>query len=466
MRLRLFLSFALVVLVTVASMVLVARATTAHEVRGFMFRGGMSGVEGLVADLEAHYREQRSWEGAEALLGQAGHGAGRRAGGQGAGQGGMAGMMGRRLRLADAAGVVVADAGGGGNAVQPGAGAGGRLQGDELEAAIPLEVDGETAGYLLVEGSIPFDPMDEAALLARLNRTALTAGLIAGGFALLVALLLGYRLEKPVRALTQAAVRLAQGDLSQRVEASGDEELAALGVAFNRMAASLQQAEQGRRALTADIAHELRNPLAVQRAHLEALQDGLYPATPENLGPILEQNLLLTRLVEDLRTLALADSGELRLERRPTDLAGLVERCLERFRPQAEARRARLLFSPPTDCPPLSLDPDRVEQILGNLLSNALRYVPEGGRIELALECTPAAASLSVRDDGPGIPAEALPRLFERFYRVDRARSRSEGGSGLGLAIARQLAEAHGGSLTAANHPQGGAIFTLTLPMA
>jgi two-component system sensor histidine kinase BaeS len=286
-------------------------------------------------------------------------------------------------------------------------------------------------------------------------------------------------LMRPVRELTLAARRLGERDLSQRVRVSGKDELAELALTFNRMADSLQQAQENRRALTADIAHELRTPLAVQRANLEALQDGVYPLTPENLAPVLEQNLLLTRLVDDLRTLALADAGQLTLERTPTDLVALVERMVERFQPQAAPRSIALRLDAPsatsTEYPLLTVDPQRVEQILSNLLSNALRYTPDGGQIAIGFVLTgglsgvrtsgssKSSVQISVRDSGPGIPPEALPHVFERFYRVDRSRSRAEGGSGLGLAIARQLAEAHGGTLTAANHPQGGAVFTLSL---
>jgi signal transduction histidine kinase len=260
------------------------------------------------------------------------------------------------------------------------------------------------------------------------------------------------------------------------VQVRGRDELSTLARTFNEMAGSLQRSEEARRAMTADIAHELRNPLAVQRANLEALQDGIYPLTAENLEPILAQNQLLTRLVEDLRTLALAEAGQLHLECVPTDLADLVQRVVERFSAQANLRGVVLETgresgaTPPENPPRLIVDPGRVEQILGNLLSNALRYTPEGGSIKIGLSPLPAngqpqAVLLTVQDSGPGIPQEALPHLFERFYRVDRSRSRLEGGTGLGLAIARQLAEAHGGDLKAANHPQGGAVFTLTLPL-
>lgn len=422
-----------------------------------MFRGGMTGVDELATTLEDYYQVNQSWQGVENILSTPGQGFGRGRGPGSPGMGpGMGGMMAQRLRLADARGNLVADT----SDPSPD----GILSGTELDRAIPLAVDRRVVGYLLPEGGLVFSQEDESRLLSRLNRTALTAGLIAGGVSLILALLLAYQLLRPIRALTNAAEHLAQGELSQRVEVQGDDEVATLGETFNRMAASLQQAEYSRRAITADIAHELRNPLAVQRANLEAIQDGIYAMQPENLEPILEQNRLLTRLVEDLRTLALAEAGELDLERTPTDIINLVKRVVDRFQPQMISSQIRMDLSSPEKCALISLDPGRVEQILGNVLSNAIRYTPAGGDIHVELNCSPTEIQLKVHDSGPGIPVEALPYIFERFYRADKARSRSEGGSGLGLAIARQLARAHGGTLSAENHPKGGAIFVLAIP--
>jgi signal transduction histidine kinase len=365
------------------------------------------------------------------------------------------GMMDSDFLLADVDGVVIADT------------SGTRLQAllspEERRVALPLQSGLRTIGYLLPTGGMNFSSGDERFLMQRLTRAAVIGGLIAGGIAMLLALYLAYRLIRPVRLLTLAAQRLSTGDLSQRVKITGKDELAELGQTFNQMAESLQHARASRQAMTADIAHELRTPLAVQRANLEALQDGVYALNPENLEPILEQNRLLTRLVDDLRILTLADAGQLKLDSTLTDLAALVARLVERFRPQAEARRVTLHFEIPPDLPDVVLDPMRIEQVLGNLLSNALRYTPPGGEISLGLKVAPPHVLLTVRDTGPGIPPEALPFVFERFYRVDRSRSRDEGGSGLGLAIARQIVEAHGGTLSAANHPQGGAIFTIRL---
>jgi signal transduction histidine kinase len=314
-----------------------------------------------------------------------------------------------------------------------------------------------------------------------LNKAAIFAVLIAGFAALILAMVLSYSLAHPVRTLQNAASHLAAGDLSHRVQIQGQDEFANLGRTFNHMAESLQNAEESRRNMTADIAHELRNPLAVQRAHLEAIEDGVYPLTTESLTIIEEQNILLTRLVEDLRTIALADAGKLELERSRVDLVLLARQVATRFDVQA-AEKAIFIHLSLEACPPISVDPQRIEQILHNLFSNALRFTPEGGEIHCFLwsdGSVPEGALsvngtkslkphkncyLQIKDSGPGIPPDSLPYIFDRFYRVDKSRTRSDGGTGLGLSIARKLAQAHNGALTADNHPQGGALFTLSLP--
>lgn len=463
MRLRLILSFVLIVLVAVTGVVLIARQGAATEVRMFMSRGGMARLDSLTEALEIYYQQHGSWEGAGNLLesfatsSASGQGAGQGNRPDHAGQGMMGGMMNQVLILADANGKIAADS--------TGNTASGMLDSSQLQQAVTLKSGTSTVGYLAFSGGITFSQGDQSFLVERLSRAAIIGGLVAGGLALLLALFLAYRLIQPVRELTLAAQYLSEGDLSQRVQVTGKDELAVLGQTFNQMADSLQKAQESRQAMTADIAHELRTPLAVQRANLEALQDGIYDLTPESMELILEQNQLLTRLVEDLRILALADTGQLKLEFTQVDLTSLAERVLERFKVQANTRQTTLTLQAEPDCPEIQGDPARIEQVLGNLISNSLRYVPEAGKINLNITCETNVVCLSLWDNGPGIPNEALAHIFERFYRADRARSRSEGGSGLGLAIARQLIEAHGGQLTAANNTEGGALFILKLPV-
>jgi len=447
MRLKLFLSFTLIVIVSVALVATIARRGAVNEITSFMFRGGMYGLSDMATSLENYYRRNSSWADVQSLIDN-----------NPRGMGGMGAMMGQRLIVADASGRVVADS--------QDSGLGNFLDQTTLSTFIQLKVAGKTVGYLGVAGGMGLVAGAQQLVLNRLNRGVIIAGLLAGVLGLVLSTGLAYTLLRPVQELTVAARKLADGDLSHRVEIRGEDELATLGHTFNQMADSLQQAEESRRAMTADIAHELRTPLAVQRANLEALQDGIYPLTVENLTPVIEQNHLLTHLVEDLRTLALTDAGQIELERSLTDLTALVGKVVEHFQPQATSQQVSLTLTPPaTPMQFILIDPIRIEQMLTNLLSNAFRYTPSGGQVEVAMAALTNTARITVHDTGPGIPSDAMPFIFERFYRADKSRSRLEGGSGLGLTIARNLARAHGGDLTATNHAAGGALFTLVLPL-
>ena len=463
MRIRLLLAFILVILVSLLGVAFFMHQETVQDVYTFIYRGGIYEAEDLVTELEDHFRASGSWENVASLFPPPGKGYGQGEGkGRGLGPGSKSiSEAGANLYLYDAGGDFVYD--------PQNLGAEGSLEGEEFQSAIPLVVDGEAVGYLLPPGGHVFGQNVEAELLGQLNQALLSAALIAGGLALILALLLAFYLLRPVRELRRAATRMSEGDLTQRVRVSGKDELATLGKAFNHMAASLEEGEQRRQSMTADIAHELRTPLAVQRANLEAMLDGVYPLTTKNLGPVLEQNQLLTRLVADLRTIALVDAGELNLNILHADLNRIVSSVVERFRPQADRQQISLGIELDATCPVIEADRDRIEQILINLLNNALHYTPEGGEIRISTSCNTQTAGqfalVEIRDSGAGIPPDALPHIFERFYRVDRSRSREEGGTGLGLAIARKLAEAHGGTLIAANNPECGALFRLSLPI-
>jgi signal transduction histidine kinase len=459
MRIRFLLAFALIILVTLAVIAMVMGQSNRQEVRAFMGRGGLMGAEEIIAELETYYQTNQSWDGVDALMQEIADTHGRGQGGQGSsgqgGQGGLAGMI-EDLRLADGDQVLIYD--------PANLNAGQKLSNEVVRTGLTLTVDGKTVGYLLPPENTTFPGSNyETALLENLNKALLNAAIISGVLALVMAVILAYFMIRPVTLLTRAASGLASGDLSQRVNIKSPQELASLGHTFNHMAESLEQAEINRQAMTADIAHELRNPLAVQRANLEALQDGLFPLTQENIRPILEQNQLLTRMVEDLRTIAQADAGQLSLRFEELNLATLITETAERFKVNA-AQKEITLETRLDEAPPVNADPERLQQILHNLLQNALRHTPDGGRITVSLEPEGDQAIMTIQDSGPGIPDDRLEHVFQRFYRVDPARSRADGSTGLGLSIARQLAEAHSGTLTAGNHPDGGAVFTLTLP--
>ncbi len=307
--------------------------------------------------------------------------------------------------------------------------------------------------------------------LDRINQ----AVIIGGGVALLAALVIGFivfrAVTHPIDQLSHAAHSLARGDLSARVATTthpsrlGDDELTDLGATFNVMADSLQKAEALRRDMTADIAHELRTPLAVMRGNLEAMLDGVYPPDAEHLQPVLNQVHLLTRLVEDLRTLALAEANQLPLNKRPVDLSQLIDSTLASFQAQAATQRVTLSAAALDSLPAIDLDPDRVQQTIGILIANALRHTPADGSIKITLRREQTQAIIEVADSGVGISPKDLPHIFERFYRADKSRSRESGGSGLGLAIAKSIVQAHGGTISATSEVGRGTIVRFTLPL-
>lgn len=459
---KIMAAFALVVAVTVGGVILVTRQTTTNEFRQYMFGGG-AGQDQLAAQLADYYTQNGSWSGLEAYIGESSM---MTRGGGPAGPAGQGGP-GRRIVVVDAQGNVVADSTGATR---------GQLPSSQLSRGVPIVAKGQRVGTLIVSGSGLMGGMmgaPEQNFLDRVNRAVLIAGLVAGVVALLLGFIVFRGITAPLGRLTRAAHAVSEGDLSQRVQIRSGDEISDLGAAFNTMASNLERGEQVRREMTADIAHELRTPLSVIQGNLEAVLDGVYPPDAEHIQPALDQAQLLARLVEDLRTLALAEGGQLSLNLQPTHAAELVKRIATAFEPEAAEKRVTLSASTPPALPPVRADGQRIAQVLTNLLGNALRYTPEGGRVELELRAEPPAVLVTVKDTGSGIAAEDLPHVFDRFYRADKSRSRdprsrggSGGGSGLGLAIARSIVEAHGGRIWAESEIGEGTTITFTLPIA
>jgi len=287
--------------------------------------------------------------------------------------------------------------------------------------------------------------------------------LFVTGFAFLILAGRGLRhLSAPLGDLLDASERVAQGDYAVRVTEGGPPEIRSLAQAFNSMAARLQLTDQQRRSLLADVTHELRTPLTVIQGNLEGMLDGVYPADQLHLTSLLEETQLLARLVDDLRTLSLAESGALRLKKEPLDLAALINETVASFRPQADDGNVTLALDVAGDPPLLSLDPERMRQVLHNLLANALRYTPPGGAIQVRYEVcdTPRQALITIQDSGSGIPPDDMPHIFDRFYKAHAST-----GMGLGLPIAKSLVEAHGGLITAHSLAGQGARIQITLPI-
>jgi signal transduction histidine kinase len=302
-------------------------------------------------------------------------------------------------------------------------------------------------------------------------RTVVDQGLLISGFAALaaaivVSLFVSRRIVEPLQELSSVSRRLAQGYFRERTSIRSDDELADLSQSINQLAEALEQTEQRRLALLADVTHELRTPLTTIEGYMEGLIDGVIAPEPHIFAMIQHEAVRLKWLTEELALLSRAEAGQLRVICQPTELAGLIERVAAQFQPQFGAQDVQLELHLPPDLPEIFADPNRLEQILINLLANALRYTPSGGRVTIAAESHDYFVQIAVQDTGIGIAAEHIPHIFERFYRVDKSRARRSGGTGIGLTIARHLVYAQGGEIWVESPGIGqGATFYVTLPV-
>jgi signal transduction histidine kinase len=336
----------------------------------------------------------------------------------------------------------------------------------QLAAGKPVTVNGAVVGTVLMTGNAPQrNPLEER-FLARTNQALVIAALGATALALLLGIFLARTITRPVRELTTATHAMARGQLKQQVPVRSRDELGELTLTFNQMSADLANANHLRRQMTADIAHDLRNPLMVITGYLESLRDGTLPPTPARFDTIYREAQLLQRLVEDLRTLSLADAGELTLNRTPLAPGALLERLVGAYHHQAAQGEITLRVQAEPDLPEVEADEERLAQVLGNLVSNALRYTPAGGQIVLGASRQAKGLQLTVQDNGSGIAPEALPHIFDRFFRGDEARAETDGESGLGLAIAKSIVEAHQGTIAVTSALGQGTTFVVTLPAA
>ena len=439
LRFRLLLATILVVMIAVSVTAFVASRRTTGEFRRYVERSSPLTDRRLGFFLGRTYSVSRSWDGIQREVEQLGQ------------------MSGQRVIVADANRKIVADSER-------------KLIGKAVDARWPppsavLSVEGTPVGALYLD-PVTRPPGADVIFLSAVNRSVLFGALIAGLAAVLVTLLLSGRILRPVEQLTAAAQRMEKGDLAVRVQVDSGDEIGQLAHAFNAMAGSLAQQEMLRRNMVNDVAHELRTPLTNLRGYLEAARDGLLAPDAALVDNLYEETMLLNRLVADLQELAQAEAGQLALVRQPAALAGIVEQAVAMLRPQADTKGLTLGVALPADLPLVNVDPERVGQVLRNLLNNAVAHTPRGGEITVAARAERQEVAVSVRDTGTGIAPEDLPRVFDRFYRADRSRARQTGGAGLGLAIVKQLVHSLGGAVTAASEPGQGSTFTFTLPVA
>ena len=339
----------------------------------------------------------------------------------------------------------------------------------ELDRAVPLTIGDETIGYIIFSQSparaseLPGTP--EVDFLERMRQALILGALGATFAAVIVGYFLARTISRPVRELTRATRRVAGGELGYHVPVRTKDELGELAESFNLMSSDLAQANQARRQMTADVAHDLRTPLSVILGYTEALSDGKLKGDPQMYDVMHNEALHLAHLIDDLRILSLADAGELPLNRRLVAPLELLERTAAAHQVQAQKKEIALTVDAPPTLPDISVDPDRLAQVLDNLTANAIRHTPAGGAISLTAVSNGRFSLLAVKDNGHGIAAEDLPYIFNRFYRGDRSR-RHNGESGLGLAIAKSIIEAHGGTIDVDSTPGQGSTFTIKLPQA
>ena len=408
----------------------------------------------LVANLTGYYQEHGSWDGVESAFrpDQGGsppiHGPGTR-------------WEARRFlfTIADSDGIITY----GGNPENVGK----KLSPANLRNGIPMEVDGETAGWLLFTPAIdrwqPGTP--EGDFLFGVNRAIFLSALVAIGIALVLGGILAYTLTSSLRELTAATQVLARGKLGHQVNVRSKDELGVLAASFNQMSTALARSNELRRKMTADIAHDLRSPLSVILGYTEALSDEKLSPNAEMFTVMHTEAQHLSHLVDDLKTLALADAGELPLNRLRVSPGLLLKRAADAHRVKADRERIAIQVNVSPDLPEVEVDFDRMAQILGNLMSNALRYTPPDGEITLSASQVDGDVSLKVSDTGSGMAAEDLPYIFERSFRGDKARRYQNGETGLGLAIAKSLVEAQGGTISVESALGEGTTFTIQLPV-
>lgn len=321
------------------------------------------------------------------------------------------------------------------------------------DVVFELNARGENIGYLVIT---PYSLTQRFGIARAVIFPVGIISFILAIFLVIVSILLTRRFVNPLADVIYAARSVASGKLDTRIPATGPQDLQSLSESFNEMATSLERSDRERREMLADIAHELRTPLSVIRGRLEGIVDGIYPENGPQVSMALEQAYLMQRLVDDLRLLTLVETRQLPFDKRKADVANIIQSVIDMFSAEAQEKNIVLAFETKSETLIATVDPQRFEQVISNLVGNAIRYVPEGSRVWITAQELSDGVQITVNDSGNGIPAEDLPYIFDRFWRKDKSRSRATGGTGLGLAIAKQLIEAQGGMIEARNLPEGG----------
>ena len=464
LRFRLLLAFTIVILAAVGAVYFFVSQTTVGEIRLYGERSEQARFGRVGFELYRYYYQHGTWQGIQSDVEQWGS------------------LYGRRIILTDASGIVVADSesellGEQYHSDVPGRNLSSMREGDTLgiiyispeimpDFTMPPTSQRDISGVPYVGFETPPGFPSPLSLAQTIGRFLIWGALLAIAIALLFTIFLSRRISAPVNALALAARRLGRGDLSHRVQLKDKGEMGELAQAFNSMASDLERAEKLQRDMVADVAHELRTPLSNIRGYLEAIRDKVIKPDAETIRSLGEETALLSRLVDDLQELALAEAGELKLNRQPEDIAEVINKAAAAIQVQIQRKGISVVIDLPKGLPLGDIDFQRISQVLRNLLNNAVTHTPAGGSITIAARQQNNRLEVSISDTGEGIPAEELSNIFERFYRVDKSRTRATGGTGLGLTIAKRLVEAHGGEIKVQSEVGKGSCFSFTIPVS
>lgn len=449
LRFRLLVAFTLAIFIAVGSTLFFLGLATRGEIQRFGERVDEARVARMASELTRFYFIYRDWDGIQPYIEQWGN------------------LYNQRIVLTNGAGVVVADS-----------------KGETIGQINPTDAPGRPlmmpgmgvgmglgqVGTLYLTQQRPFADLGLEAmqvLFRSIGRFFILGSIVAIIIALLIVFFLSDRILSPVKKLTAAARQVGQGDFSPRVAVAKDKsEMGGLARTFDMMAENLERTEQLRKNMVADVAHELRTPLSNIKGYLEAVSDGVVQPDSDTIGKLNEEAALLTRLVDDLQDLSLVEAGTLKLVCRAENITGIITQAVALAQPQAAAKGLALTAEIADNLPSVNIDAQRIGQVLRNLLQNAIAYTPSGGSVKVSARLQESRwLEIGVADTGQGIPAESLPFVFERFYRVDKSRTRATGGNGLGLTIGKRLVEAHGGQIKAESEPGKGSRFSFTIPV-
>ena len=439
MQFRLLISYVLVIVVAIGTVSLFTMRSTGEEIEEYEEHSARIDMARMERLLQNYYSKWKDWDGIQPFVEEIGI------------------LYGQRVVLTDSGGAVVADSDRN------------LLGGDNIphwpDHTLLSNQEGVILGTLYVGPEPAVETALTKGLAESINLFLLWGGVLAVVVALILTIIFSKRISVPVNKLATSAKRLGRGDFSQKVQLRDKGELGELANAFNSMVSDLERAERLKRDLIADIAHELRSPLYNVRGYVEAIQDGVAEPDTKIVNSINEEVILLCRLVDDLRELGLAESGELKLSFHSEDVTEMVNHAVVALQPKIEEKQISLSLYIPQRLPVVKADFQRVVQVLRNLLENAIIHTPKGKNVAITARQQDNWVEISVADNGAGIPEQDLPNIFERFYRVDKSRARATGGSGLGLTIAKYLVEAHGGKIWVQSKPGEGSCFSFTLPV-